>query len=164
MGPAEGVIGSVWENIRHAVPDTGEQELSLLLGAFMFELARILFAASDGSGGRTRPLCSTSRPTEFFDARDAVQITCEMVRAVLVAAKPGPRAGHKPTGEILAWAEQQVAGDPALKRPSWSSRSSSGRTRSSRTPPCTNVLARSRSGSACWSARASPPGGVPRPG
>ena len=33
----------------------------------------------------------------------------------LVAAKPGPRAGHKLTGEILAWAEQQLAADPALK-------------------------------------------------
>lgn len=87
---------------------------------------------------------------EFFDARDAVQVKYEMVRAVLVdgrsvtaaaaafgysrqtyyqaaaalaeagldglvAAKPGPRAGHKLTGEILAWAEQQLAGDRALK-------------------------------------------------
>jgi transposase len=33
----------------------------------------------------------------------------------LIAAKPGPRAGHKLTGEILAWAEQQLAADPALK-------------------------------------------------
>ena len=33
----------------------------------------------------------------------------------LVPAKPGPRGGHKLTGEILAWAEQQLAGDPALK-------------------------------------------------
>ncbi len=87
---------------------------------------------------------------EFFDARDAVQVKYEMVRAVLVggesvtaaasafgysrqtyyqaaaalaesgldglvAAKPGPRAGHKLTGEVLAWAEQQLAADPALK-------------------------------------------------
>ncbi len=33
----------------------------------------------------------------------------------LVAAKPGPRAGHKLTSEVLAWAEQQLASDPALK-------------------------------------------------
>ena len=87
---------------------------------------------------------------EFFDARDAVQVKYEMVRAVLadgepvtqaaaafgysrqtyyqaaaaladsgleglVAAKPGPRAGHKLTGEVLTWAEQQLASDPALK-------------------------------------------------
>ena len=33
----------------------------------------------------------------------------------LVPAKPGPRSGHKLTGQILTWAEQQLAGDPALK-------------------------------------------------
>ena len=30
-------------------------------------------------------------------------------------AKPGPRSGHKLTEQILTWAEQQLAGDPALK-------------------------------------------------
>ena len=88
--------------------------------------------------------------SEFFDARDAVQVKYEMVRKVraegapvtaaaaafgysrpsyyqaaaalaasgldgLVPAKPGPRSGHKLTEQILAWAEQQLAGDPALK-------------------------------------------------
>jgi transposase len=33
----------------------------------------------------------------------------------LVPAKPGPRAGHKLTAQILAWAEQQLAADPALR-------------------------------------------------
>src|SRR6266550_6956928 len=33
----------------------------------------------------------------------------------LVPAKPGPRGGHKLTGQILTWAEQQLAADPALK-------------------------------------------------
>ena len=33
----------------------------------------------------------------------------------LVPAKPGPRGGHKLTGQILAWAEQRLAADPALK-------------------------------------------------
>ena len=33
----------------------------------------------------------------------------------LVPARPGPRGGHKLTGQILAWAEQQLAGDPALR-------------------------------------------------
>ena len=32
----------------------------------------------------------------------------------LVPARPGPRGGHKLTGQVLAWAEQQLAGDPAL--------------------------------------------------
>src|SRR6266571_5369969 len=33
----------------------------------------------------------------------------------LVPARPGPRSGHKLTAEILAWAEQQLAADPALR-------------------------------------------------
>ena len=33
----------------------------------------------------------------------------------LVPARPGPRAGHKLTAEILDWAEQQLAADPALR-------------------------------------------------
>jgi len=32
-----------------------------------------------------------------------------------VPARPGPRGGHKLTGEILTWAEAQLAADPALK-------------------------------------------------
>src|SRR5215472_18121650 len=83
--------------------------------------------------------------SEFFDARDVVQVKYEMVRKVkagsasvteaaaafgysrpayyqaaaaleqsglegLVPARPGPRGGHKLTGQILAWAEGQLAG------------------------------------------------------
>jgi transposase len=33
----------------------------------------------------------------------------------LVPARPGPRGGHKLTGEILAWAEERLAADPVLK-------------------------------------------------
>ena len=33
----------------------------------------------------------------------------------LVPGRPGPRSGHKLTGGILAWAEQQLAADPQLK-------------------------------------------------
>jgi transposase len=33
----------------------------------------------------------------------------------LVPARPGPRGGHKLTGQVLDWAEQQLAADPALK-------------------------------------------------
>src|SRR5487761_1667340 len=88
--------------------------------------------------------------SDFFDARDAVQVKYEMVRRVkadgapvteaavafgysrpayyaaaaalersglegLVPARPGPRAGHKLTEEILAWAEEQLAADPGLR-------------------------------------------------
>ena len=88
--------------------------------------------------------------SDFFDARDAVQVKYEMVRKVradgapvteaaaafgysrpayyttaaalesaglegLVPARPGPRGGHKLTEEVLAWAEEQLAADPALR-------------------------------------------------
>jgi len=88
--------------------------------------------------------------SEFFDARDAVQVKYEMVRKVkawgapvtetaaafgysrpsyyaaaaaleasglegLVPARPGPRGAHKLTEEILAWAGQRLAADPALR-------------------------------------------------
>jgi transposase len=88
--------------------------------------------------------------SDFFDARDAVQVKYEMVRKVkaggapvteaaatfgysrpayyaaaaalessglegLVPARPGPRGGHKLTDEVCAWAEQQLAADPALR-------------------------------------------------
>src|SRR5512140_54699 len=88
--------------------------------------------------------------SDFFDARDAVQVKYEMVRKVradgaavteaaaafgysrpayyeaaaalkrsglegLVPARPGPRGGHKLTGDVLAWAEEQLAADPGLR-------------------------------------------------
>jgi transposase len=88
--------------------------------------------------------------SEFFDARDMVQVKYEMVRKVkadgapvtaaaaafgysrpsyyeaaaaleasglegLVPARPGPRGPHKLTGQILTWAEQQLAADPQLR-------------------------------------------------
>lgn len=33
----------------------------------------------------------------------------------LLPARPGPRGGHKLTEQVLAWAEQQLAADPALR-------------------------------------------------
>ena len=88
--------------------------------------------------------------SEFFDARDMVQVKYEMVRKVradgapvtaaaaafgysrpsyyqtaaalersglegLVPARPGPRGPHKLTGQILTWAEQQLAASPGLR-------------------------------------------------
>jgi len=88
--------------------------------------------------------------SEFFDARDLVQVKYEMVRRVkadgaavteaaaafgysrpsyyqaaaaleasglegLVPARPGPRGASKLTEEVLAWAEEQLAADPALR-------------------------------------------------
>ena len=88
--------------------------------------------------------------SEFFDARDVVQVKYEMVRQVkadgapvtaaaaafgysrpayyeaaaalersglegLVPGRPGPRGPHKLTGQILTWAEQQLAASPGLR-------------------------------------------------
>jgi transposase len=88
--------------------------------------------------------------SDFFDARDMVQVKYEMVRKVkadgapvtaaaaafgysrpsyyqaaaaleraglegLVPSRPGPRGPHKLTEQILTWAEQQLAADPALR-------------------------------------------------
>src|SRR5699024_9921647 len=46
---------SVWDNIRHAAPDAGEQDLRGLLGAFMFSGPQLDQPAGTLSGGeRTR--------------------------------------------------------------------------------------------------------------
>ncbi|HET7742027.1 MAG TPA: ABC-F family ATP-binding cassette domain-containing protein [Mycobacterium sp.] len=44
-------LASVWENIRFAAPDTGEQDLRSLLGAFMFTGAQLDQPAGTLSGG-----------------------------------------------------------------------------------------------------------------
>ena len=120
--------------------------------------------------------------SEFFDARDAVQVKYEMVRKVkaegapvtaaaaafgysrpsyyeaaaalersglegLVPARPGPRAGHKLTGQILAWAEDQLAADPGAATGA-AGRPDRGIFRRARAPPLRR-------------ARAGPPPGAP---
>ncbi len=52
-----------------------------------------------------------SRPS-YYQAAAAL---AESGRAGLVPARPGPRGGHKLTGEILAWAKEQRAADPAVR-------------------------------------------------
>ncbi|MFN8225907.1 MAG: ABC-F family ATP-binding cassette domain-containing protein [Mycobacterium sp.] len=44
-------LATVWENIRHAAPDTGEQDLRGLLGAFMFTGPQLEQPAGTLSGG-----------------------------------------------------------------------------------------------------------------
>ena len=120
--------------------------------------------------------------SEFFDARDAVQVKYEMVRKVkadgapvtaaaaafgysrpsyyeaaaalersglegLVPARPGPRAGHKLTEQILAWAEDAAGRRP---RPATGAtgRPDRGDLRRARAPPLRR-------------ARAGPPPGAP---
>ncbi len=52
-----------------------------------------------------------SRPS-YYQAAAAL---AESGMEGLVPARPGPRGGHKLTEQVLAWAEQQLAADPALK-------------------------------------------------
>ncbi len=52
-----------------------------------------------------------SRPSYYAAAAALAQTGLEG----LVAAKPGPRAGHKLTDAVLTWAEQQLAADPGLR-------------------------------------------------
>jgi transposase len=52
-----------------------------------------------------------SRPS-YYEAATALT---QAGLAGLVPAKPGPRRGHKLSEEILAWAEQALAADPALR-------------------------------------------------
>jgi transposase len=52
-----------------------------------------------------------SRPS-YYEAAAALAATG---LEGLVGAKPGPRGGHKLTGEVLAWAEDQLAADPMLR-------------------------------------------------
>ena len=44
-------MATVWENIRHAAPDAGEQDLRSLLGAFMFTGPQLDQPAGTLSGG-----------------------------------------------------------------------------------------------------------------
>ncbi len=52
-----------------------------------------------------------SRPS-LYDAAAAVQVEG---LAGLVPQRPGPRAAHKLTGEVVAFVEQQLAADATLK-------------------------------------------------
>ena len=52
-----------------------------------------------------------SRPSYYAAAAALAEAGLEG----LGAARPGPRAGHKLTEPVLAWAEQQLAADPGLR-------------------------------------------------
>lgn len=52
-----------------------------------------------------------SRPS-YYEAAAALETSG---LAGLVPARPGPRHGHKLTGEIVAWAERTLAADPGLR-------------------------------------------------
>ena len=107
---------TVWENIRHASPDTGEQQLRNLLGTFMFTGEQLDQPAGTLSGGEktrlalaglvsSRPTCccSTSRPTTSTRrAASRCSTRCGATGAVvLVTHDPGAVEALDPERVIL---------------------------------------------------------------